>query len=170
METVLRTLLLLLLAIPCAAAHAEPTIITVHGQGWHLFVDAPSLTSSDSKSIKGRFRYTGLDVNSGITLSVHTEPMRAGSREQCRDAYWSKTKNIPYIVNGSPALFEAPELVGVTYRSEGEFRGKPFTTANAHGYFVVEGNCVDLHVSQIPYSDDGKAKVEAIVRSAKVMR
>jgi len=150
-------------------AFAEPHIVTIPGQGWHLVVDAPALTSSEGSAGGGRFSYTGADVNSGITFSIHTEEMKQGSNKSCRDVYWAKTQNNPYIVTGSPVFFETATLVGVTYRSEGEYRGRAFTTANSHGYFVKSGKCVDLHVSQIPYSDEGRARVEHMVRTARVM-
>lgn len=155
-------------ALPLAAI-AEPNIVTIPEQGWHLVVDTPPLTSSESTNEDSRFSYTGADGISGVTFSIHTEDMMNGSNKQCRDEYWGKTKNYPYIVKRSAELFETPTLLGVTYRSEGEYKGRPFTTVNSHGYFIKNGKCVDLHVSQIPYSVEGKMKVESMVRTSKVM-
>lgn len=159
-----------LLLLTCVtSAFAEPNIVTIPGEGWHLVVDAPALTSSEGSNEDGRFSYTGADINSGVTFSINTEDMNNGSNKACRDMYWAKTKNNPYIVKDSPVLFDTPTLHGVTYRSGGEYKGRPFTTVNAHGYFVKKGKCVDLHVSQIPYTDEGKAKIEKMVRTAKIM-
>ena len=166
----MRTLFIMLLVALPQVVVAETNIVTITGQGWHLIVDMPPLTSFEGKSEGGRFSYTGADGKSGVTFSINTEDMKTGSRKQCRDEVWAKTQNNPTIVKGSAVFFETPSLLGVTYRSEGEYRGRPFTTVNSHGYFVRNGKCVDLHVSQIPYSDEGKKRVEQIVRSSKVMQ
>lgn len=165
----MRASLLAVAILLAQAVAAEPNVVTIPGQGWHLMVDVPPLTSSEGKSNGQQFSYTGADVNSGITFSIHTEDMKNGTNETCRKVYWTKARKNPYIVKGSPVLFESTNLVGVTYRAAGEFRGRSFTTVNAHGYFVKKNKCVDLHVSQIPYTEAGKAEVERIVRSAKVI-
>ena len=165
----MKSLLAVLLSMTSLTVFAESNFVTIPTQGWHLVVDTPPLTSSESKNDGGRFSYTGADGNTGITFSIHTEDIKGGTNKQCRDEYWAKTQNSPYIVKESAVFFETPTLLGITYRSEGEYRGRPFTTVNSHGYFVRNGKCVDLHVSQIPYSDEGKTKVEKIVRTSKVM-
>jgi len=162
-------LIFALTALPFAAV-AESNIVTIPGQGWKLVVDTPPLTSSESRNEDGRFSYTGADTNSGITFSIYTEDMANGNSKQCREKYWTKTKSNPYIVKDSAVMFETATLFGVTYRSGGVYKGTPFTMVNSHGYFVKNGKCVDLHVSQLPYSDEGKTKVENIVRSAKIMQ
>lgn len=158
----------LLLFLPPFAL-AEPNIVTVPGEGWHLVVDTPPLTSSDGASQDGRFRYTGVDINNGITFSIHTEPMSEGTNAGCREHYWNKAAANPYIVKESVVQFETEHLHGVTHRSEGEYKGRPFTTVNSHGYFVKNGKCVDLHVSQIPFSEEGLERVETIVRESRVL-
>lgn len=166
----MKTLLFIALTAWPLAVVAERNIVTIPGQGWHLVVDTPPLTSSESTGEQGLFSYTGADGNSGITFSIHTEDMKGGSNKQCRDEYWAKAQKNPYVVKASAVPFETPTILGVTYRSEGEYKGQPFTTVNSHGYFVKGGKCVDLHVSQIPYSDEGRKKVESVVRTSKVMQ
>lgn len=165
----MKPLLAGLLSMTSLTVFAESNIVTIPTQGWHLVVDTPPLTSSESKHDGGRFSYTGADGNTGITFSIHTEDMEGGTSKQCRDEYWAKAQNNPYIVKGSAVFFETPTLLGITYRSLGEYRGRSFATVNSHGYFVKNGKCVDLHVSQMPYSDEGRTKVENIVRTSKVM-
>ena len=166
----MKALLLAIFMTLSQAVVAEPNIITVPAQGWSLIVNTPPLTSSESTNKDGRFRYIGADTESGITFSIHTEDLESGSSVQCRDKYWGKTKNNPYIIKESVELFEAAIMVGVTYRIEGKYKGQPYKTASSHGYFVKNGKCVDLHVSQIPYSDEGRKNVEDIVRSARIMQ
>jgi hypothetical protein len=48
--------------------------------------------------------------------------------------------------------------------------GQPYKTASSHGYFVKNGKCVDLHVSKIPYSEEGTKNVENIVRTARIIQ
>lgn len=158
------------LVLVSTSAFAEPQIVTIPTQGWHLVVEAPPLTSSESTTVGGRFSYTGADGNSGITFSIHTEDARGGSHKECRDEYWKRTQASPYIIKGSAELFETPALLGVTYRSEGEYKGKRFALVNSHGYFVKNGKCVDLHVSQIPYSPEDIEAVERIVRTSKILQ
>jgi len=150
---------------------AEPNIVTIPNQGWSLIVETPPLTSSESSNKDGRFRYIGADTASGITFSIHTEDwdLENQSNTQCREKYWMKTKNNPYIIKESVELFETATMLGVMYRIEGKYMGQPYKTASSHGYFVKNGKCVDLHVSQIPYSDEGMRNVKNIVRTARVM-
>lgn len=152
------------------AVVAEPNIVTIPGQGWNLVVDTPPLTSSEGTNKDGRFRFVGADTQYGITFSIFTEDLENGSNVQCRDKYWAKTKENPYIIKESVELFETPIMLGVTYHVAGMYMGQPYKTANSHGYFVKNGKCVDLHVSQIPYTDEARKVVEAIVTTAKVMQ
>lgn len=161
--------ILVLAAVPLAA-FAESNIVTIPGQGWHLVVDIPPLADSKGEAANGRFSYTGTSIESGITFSIHTEEMKDADNAQCRAEYWGKAQANPYIVKDSATLFETDSLHGVSYRSEGEYQGRAFTMVNAHGYFVENGKCVDLHVSQLPFSETGKAKVERIVRTSRVMK
>lgn len=161
---------LLAIVLIATSVSAESQIVTIPAQGWHLVVEVPPLTSSESTTIGGRFSYTGADGKSGITFSIHTEDAKGGSHKECRDEYWKQSLANPYIVKGSAELFETPTLLGVTYRSEGEHKGKRFALVNSHGYFVKNGTCVDLHVSQIPYSPEGAETVERIVRTSKVLQ
>ena len=158
-----------LTALPLAVA-AEQNIVTIPAQGWSLVVGTPPLTSSESTNKDGRFRYIGADTLSGITFSIHTEDMGNKTNADCRDKYWTKTKDNPYIIKESAGLFEAEMMLGVSYRIEGKYMGQPYKTANSHGYFIKNGKCVDLHVSQIPYSDEGMKNVENIVRTARLMQ
>ena len=166
----MRYLLIMLALVFSQTVLAEKNYVTVPGEGWHLVIDMPPLTSSEGRTDGGRFSYTGADNVSGLTFSVNTEPMKEGTNKSCRDVYWAKAQANPYIVKDSSALFDTPALAGVSYRSEGDYKGQHFTTANAHAYFIEKGNCVDLHVSQIPFSAAGKAKVESIVRTAKASK
>ena len=156
-------------ALPIVAV-AEPNIVTIPAQGWSLIVDTPPLTSSESSNKDGRFRYIGADSESGITFSIFTEDMENQSNIQCRDKYWKKSKDNPYIIKDSVRFFEATSMLGVSYRIEGSYMGRPYKTASSHGYFVKNGKCVDLHVSQIPYSDEAMKIVESIVLIARVMQ
>lgn len=152
-----------------AAAVGEESIVTIPGQGWHLVVDVPPLTSSESANRQGRFSYLGADTVSGITFSINTENMQGGTNAQCRDEYFERARRNPHIVQESIVSFETPTLLGISYRSGGEYEGQPFTMANSHGYFVKNGKCVDLHVSHLPYTAEGAKRVENVVRTSKVI-
>lgn len=170
-ESIFKALIVTLLTTLPLAVIAEPNIVTIPNQGWSLIVETPPLTSSESTNKDGRFRYIGADTASGITFSIHTEDLDFGnqSNAQCRDKYWMKTKNNPYIIKDSIELFETTIMLGVMYRIEGKYMGQPYKTSSSHGYFVKNGKCVDLHVSQIPYSDEGMKNVKNIVSTARIM-
>lgn len=170
MNNIVITILVAILSVLPQAVIAEPNIVTVPAQGWSLIIDTPPLTSSESTNKDGRFRYIGADTGSGITFSIHTENLENQSNTQCRDKYWTKTKDNPYIIKESVEFFETALILGVTYRVEGKYMGQPYKTASSHGYFVKNGKCVDLHVSKIPYSEEGTKNVENIVRTARIIQ
>ena len=165
----MRVLLAIALMLMTSGAFAEPNIVTIPGRGWHLGVDVPSLTNSNSETDGARFSYTGVDTKSGITFSINIEVLANGSNAECRDEYWGKGQKNPVITAGTVEYFESPLLLGVSHRAEGDYNGMHFTTANAHGYFVKGDACVDLHVSKIGYSDESRARVENIIKDAAVI-
>ena len=161
-------LLHLLLLLPIIVS-AETTYITIPGQGWTLKVDGPAFTHVDSKSVNDRLRYTASSVETGVTLSIHTEADGGMSNQDCRDTFWARARKNPHLVDGSEKYFETEIAQCVTHRSEGIFRGKPFKTANAHAYFVQSGQCVDLHISHWPYAPSSEQQLETILRSIVVV-
>ena len=149
-------------------ATAEPTIVTVPGKGWHFLIDVPPVRTSEGQNDGERFRYLATSPT-GITFSLHTESAEGGGNELCRDTYWAKGSKNPVITEGSVEFFEAKHLLGVSHRSEGDYQGKHFTTANAHGYFVQGPDCVDLHVSMVGYTEENRRRVEEIVKSSAII-
>lgn len=160
--------LLIFLLLPFSV-QAEPVYITIPGEGWHITFDAPPLTHTEAKA-KGRiFRYLASSVETGVTISVNTETEGAEDNAQCRETYWTKTQTNPMLVKGSETEFENDTAYFSSYRSEGEYKGQPFKTANAHAYIARDGVCADIHVSHWPYTEESDAIVAAIVTSVAVV-
>ena len=163
----MRALTLVFLAVATAAA-AEPTLVTIPGKGWHFLIDVPPVRTSEGQYDGERFRSLATSP-SGITFSLHTESAEGGGNELCRDTYWEKGSKNPVIAEGTVEFFEAKHLLGVSHKSEGDYQGKHFTTANAHGYFVQGSDCIDLHVSIVGYTEEKRDIAEEIVKSSAII-
>src|SRR6187402_3033413 len=85
----------LLLALAAGAACAEPLYITVPGEGWTLKLEAPAMTNIRATAAQRLLRYTASSVESGITLSLHSETEGGGSNAECRDIYWKNALASP---------------------------------------------------------------------------
>lgn len=73
----------LLAALLCTGtiACADTLYITVPSEGWSLQLDAPAMTNTRGTSDGRRFQYQASSVETGITLSLHTETESAGSND-----------------------------------------------------------------------------------------
>jgi hypothetical protein len=160
----------ILLIVFSSSVLAEKTYITIPGEGWHVTINGPALTSSKIESNGRYISYLGSSVDTGVSVSVNTELKGSSSNQECFDTFWEKAQRNPTIIKGSELLFKNSTASFVTLQSEGEYKGKPFKTANAHGYFVNEGLCVDVHVSHWPYTVKSDEYVKAIVQSIKVVK
>ncbi|MDH3287559.1 MAG: hypothetical protein OEP48_07535 [Betaproteobacteria bacterium] len=145
-----------------AWVHAEPMVVTIPGDGWHLFIDVPPILNLDGKSRDGRFRFIASETVTGITLSVHTENSGAESDERCRDAHWSKTARNPIIDQTTVRMYSSDVFSAVTYNIEGEYRGQHAKASNGHFYFTKMDKCVDVHVSKYPYVDGDEKIIKRI--------
>ena len=159
-----------LLLIASSAVIAEDTYITIPGEGWSLKLDTPAITSSKSE-VEGRIlKYVGSSVETGVTLSVNTELEASKNNQQCFDVFWAKAQKNPMMVKSSINIFIDEKAMYATHRSEGEYKGQPFKTANGHAYFAYNGICVDLHVSHWPLSDKSDEIVKTIILSAAIVK
>lgn len=165
----LNRIFLLLLLVP-AAAFGEALYVTVPGEGWTLKLNAPSITSARGTLEGRRFQFMGSSVESGITLSLHSETEGSKSNDECRDTFWSRGKANPNIVKGSVTQSSGERAAFVNHLSERTFQGKPFKTANGHAYFVRNGLCMDLHVSHYPYVEGSEKQVDDVLRSVAVVQ
>ncbi|MES2582777.1 MAG: hypothetical protein V4627_08685 [Pseudomonadota bacterium] len=147
---------------------AEPLYITVPAEGWTLKLDAPAMTSMRGTSDGRRFQYQASSVETGITLSLHTETEGSGSNDECRDTYWKKTLASPTTKSDINLTGSANALL-VTHLTELVYQGKAQKTANGHAYFVKNGLCMDLHVSHWPYQSGSEKRVEVVLRSLLVV-
>jgi len=161
----------LALTLFLADAAAEPTYITIPDQGWHLSLDAPAPSKMEGSTLGSRFRYTASDPFTSTTYSVLTEPFTDKTHTSCRDLILSRAKDRPAgSKEDKTKLFEAATFSGQRSRFEVTVDGRTHTMATAHAFFVEKGRCVDVHVSQFPYSDEALDAVEAIVRTVKVVK
>lgn len=161
-----RVLWLLLLPL---TIHAETFYATVPGEGWSLKVDAPPMTHLKGEASGRRYRLVASSVETGITLSLHSEVNGAGSSAECKDTYWPLSRD-NLVVKSDIQMSETSDFQFVTHLSEVELRGIRYKTANGHAYFVKNGLCLDLHVSHWPYQQGSEKRVEDILRSAVVVR
>lgn len=158
----------LVMLLLCGAAHAEPTWITVPGEGWSVKLDAPPMTNIKGEREGRRFKYLASNTETGVTFSIHTETAAADNKDSCRATYWARGSTNPTLVKESVRQFESDAASFVTHRSEGSYKGTPFKTANGHAYLVKGGLCLDVHVSHWPYRDDSEALVEKVLRSVSI--
>ena len=159
------------LILVASVASAEPTLITIPGQGWHLSIDAPAPVTTSGKVTGARFSYTAHDSFSKITYSIHTETLVNGTNESCRDKVLARGADLPWNIKEDQVTpFETPAVVGKTSRFVVETAGLTETTANAHAFMVVDDKCVSVHVSQSPYSDACLTEVGEIARSIRIVR
>lgn len=149
-------------------ATADPLYITVPGEGWTLKLDTPAMPNTRGSMDGRRLQYQATSVETGITLSLHSETDSASSNEVCRDTYWKKSQNSP-TTKSDISLWNSEQAMMVTHLSDLVYQGKPQKTANGHAYFVKNGLCLDLHVSQWPYQVGSEKRVEAVLRSMVIV-
>lgn len=161
--------LLALLVCTCTAAAADPLYITVPGEGWTLKLDTPAMNNARGSAEGRRFQYQASSVETGITLSLHSEADSGTSNEACREAYWKKSQTSP-TTKSDISLWSTEQAMMVTHLTEVVYQGKAQKTANGHAYFVKNGLCLDLHVSHWPYQSGSEKRVEAVLRSLAVVQ
>jgi hypothetical protein len=161
-------LLALLLCAGTTVACAEPLYITVPAEGWTLKLDTPAMTNTRGTSDGRRFQYQASSVETGITLSLHSETEGGGSNDACRDIYWKKSLGSP-MTKSDIHLSASDNALLVTHLTDVVYQGKPQKTANGHAYFVKNGLCMDLHVSHWPYQNGSEKRVEAVLRSLVIV-
>lgn len=160
--------ILLMLLLPLAAS-AEPFYVTVPGEGWSLKVDAPPMTRMGGEVKDRRLQFMASSLESGVTLSLHSETTGGGSSSECRDRYWPLSLGSP-TVKTEIQLSGAGDFLFVTHLAEAELKGVKHKTANGHAYFVKNGLCMDLHVSHWPYQQGSEKRVEQILRSSVLVQ
>lgn len=154
--------------LAAGAAGAEPLYITVPGEGWTLRIEAPPMTLARGTTKDRRFSYMASSLETGITVSLHSETDATGSNEECRETYWSKSRNTP-TRKDNVAMATSALAALVTLQAEAVFQGRLIKTANGHAYFVKDGLCMDLHVSHYPYQEGSDRKVEDVLRSISIV-
>lgn len=148
---------------------ADTQYITIPGEGWHLKVDSPAFTNVESSMRERVFRYIASSIETGVTLSVNTKLEGASTNTECRETNWKKNLTNPMLTKGSEKLFEKKGYLFSSYRSEGEYKGKHFKTANTHAYISRNGICADIHVSHWPYDENSEDIVSKIIQSVTVI-
>ncbi len=158
-----------LLLVSSSSVFAETQYITIPGEGWHMKIDSPALTNVESSMRDRVFRYIASSIETGITLSVNTELEGVNNNTECRETNWKKNLKNPMLTKGSEKLFENNGYLFSSYRSEGEYRGKHFKTANTHVYISKNGICADIHVSHWPYDENSEEIISKIIQSVTVL-
>ncbi len=160
----------LLAALLCTGtiACADTLYITVPAEGWSLQLDTTAMTNTRGNSDGRRFQYQASSVETGFTLSLHTETEGGSSNDACRETYWKKNQNSP-TTKSDIQLSASGNALLVTHLTELVYQGKAQKTANGHAYFVKNGLCMDLHVSHWPYQSGSEKRVDAVLRSLLVV-
>lgn len=158
---------LFLLLMPLLA-QAESFYLTVPGEGWSLQLDAPAIDGIKGER-KGRYyRVTAMSLSSGVTFSLHSETEASASHTECREKYWALSQTAPWK-RENIRLFDEGNFAYVSHTMEVTYQGQLVKTANGHAYFVKNGLCMDLHVSQHPLQASSEKTIEAILRSLKLV-
>ncbi len=165
----MRRLFLALAACLAPAAGASPYFVSMPDGAFTLVLDVPTVNTVEGSFDGQRFSFTAASRATGVTFSVHTEPMAGGDNAECRRRVWERGRRNPYVVKATVREFDTRTVAGIAHRSEGDFRGQPFTTVNAHGFLARAGRCVDVHVSRIPASDEALRDVERIAGNLSVV-
>ena len=160
--------LLPVLFLATGIASADPLYITVPAEEWTLKLDTPAMTNTRATSEGRRYQYQASSVETGITLSLHSETEGGRSNDECRDTYWKKNLSSP-TTKSDINLWGTDSASLVTHLTDVVYQGKPQKTANGHAYFVKNGLCMDLHVSHWPYQSSSEKRVEAVLRSLTVV-
>lgn len=116
------------LSLASGMAVADPLYITIPGEGWTLKLDTPPMTNTRASSQGRLYQYMASSLATGITLSVHTETVGAGSNDECRETYWSKSKDSPTI-KGDISLTGNETALFATHHTEAVLQGKTHKTA-----------------------------------------
>lgn len=170
MKTTTQYLALLSLALLVAGiASAEPLYVTVPAEGWTLKLDAPAMTNTRGTTEGRRYKFQASSVETGITISLHSETDAASGNAECREAYWAKSASSP-TTKTDVNLWATDSALMVTHLTELVYQGKPQKTANGHAYFVKNGLCMDLYVSHWPYQPGSEKRVEAVLRSLAIVQ
>ncbi|MFA5938873.1 MAG: hypothetical protein WC809_05920 [Sinimarinibacterium sp.] len=160
----------MLLFLFSTIARAEPFYITIPGEGWSLKVDAPPMTSVKGTSEGRIYQYMASSVETGLTLSLHTETEGGRSNQECRETYWRLAQRNPTLVKDTVTLSGSEQALFATHLSEGVYKGEAFKTANGHAYLAKNGLCIDLHASHWPYDVSSEKRVEEILRSVTIVQ
>lgn len=144
---------------------AEDTYITIPNENWTLKLNTPPITSSKLEVSNRLVRYIGSSVETGVTLSVNSETEASSNNQECFEVFWAKAQNNPVMVKTSVKTNSDNKAYYATHRSEGEYKGQAFKTANGHAYFARNGICVDLHVSHWPFTGESERIISDILES-----
>src|SRR5260370_11650643 len=151
---------------PSLAADGRNLKFTVPDAPWNLILPQGSLIVEKQEiQPNGQAGYFHLnDQRAGINVSFYIEPAgKCTTSKDCRDMVWKL---------GNPA-WENPQNVVLSEYGDVSvceffmplFRRVPVNQQNIYAEFVVNGFCVDLHISKIAYKPTDHNLLERIARS-----
>lgn len=149
-----RIVLVALLLLVGTSAGAEPTTVFIPGRSWVLTFDIGLVTLYQARSSGQQFQYaastSGVLDSPRTALSFFLEPEAGDSKQACFTAYWTKARSNPLIEEASVRHTSYDAYEQVLYRLR---NGQQ----HANFYFVKDGLCADVHISQskaVPLSDE----------------
>lgn len=150
----MKVAVLLACCLASGIAGAEPTTAVIPGKAWSLSFDIGLVAAYQAKRGPDSFQYMATTAPVGgapaTTLSFFLEREAATSKEDCRNAFWTRSLSNPMIAGDSVKTTSLPGYEQVLYRLT---NGQP----HANFYFVQDGYCVDVHVSltrALPMADE----------------
>lgn len=133
------------LTLAAGGAGAETTTVFIPGRSWVPTFDIGLVTQYQARSSGQQFQYmasTGVAFDAPRTvLSFFLEPEAAHSKQACYTAFWTKAKSNPLINEGSVKHTSHETYEQVLYRLKDDQQ-------HANFYFVKDGLCADVHISQ----------------------
>jgi len=154
-------LVLAFLGLPVAASADDSYTFPVPAHAWSVAFAMPSLVKYQAQSGDGQFQFEG-QTDGGITVSFFVEPVPGATSESCRQQYWRDASRNPMIASSSVKLTDVSGKPGVLYVMETDYQGQHIRMQNVNVYLAIDGTCIDLHISKIPFAAGDDTRLATI--------
>lgn len=149
-----RIILFLASVLVMSCVHAEKYSFTVPEKNMVLSFDAPGLSSFEGRSNKEQMQFKAQGFE-GFNLSYFVEPSegKGSNAKECFEFYWKRAQTNPMMDKATIKLRESGNMSVAEYDLAGEWQGKNFRMPNRNFYLYVKGNCIDIHISKLPFTE-----------------
>lgn len=163
------TLITFLLILNISTAYAENYAFTIPAKNLILSFNSPPLSKFESKSNKSQSQFKANSFN-GFNLSYFFEPAsgKGNNHSECFKFYWNDSKNNPMIDKSTIKFRTNNNMSIVEYDLAGEFQGNDFRMPNVNYYLYKNNNCIDIHISKLPFNKSDHEIFKSFESSIKI--